>query len=73
MKTIYKVNATTVKNEEGTSIKMYGIDAVSEKGIVESSIEDVFDNKEEAESFSALCTELDLAPEHLRDVIEDRL
>lgn len=73
MKTFYKVNVRTVKDDSGFHVTMYGIDAVSEDNIVQNSIIDAFDSMEKAEKISELCTKLKLAPEHLQDVIEDTM
>ena len=73
MKMFFHVYARTVWDEEGKPHKMFGIDAVSEEGIVQNSVIDAFDNYEKAEEFARKCTELELAPEHLREVIEDVL
>ena len=73
MKTFYNVNARTIRDEEGKPHAMFGIDAVSENGIVQNSIIDVFGEFEKAEKLAEKCTELELAPEHLQDVIEDAL
>ena len=73
MKTAYFVNARTVKDDKGTSYAMFGIDAVSDDGVVVNSVVDIFDSFEKAEEFAAKCTVLELSPEHLQDVIEDAL
>lgn len=73
MKTFYNVNARTVRDEEGKPHAMFGIDAVSEDGIVQNSVIDAFGNHEEAEALANKCTELELSPIHLQDVIEDAL
>ncbi len=73
MKTFYNVNARTVRDEEGKPHAMFGIDAVSEDGIVLNSIVDAFGSYEEAEELANKCTELELSPIHLQDVIEDAL
>ncbi len=71
MKIFYNVNARTVRDEEGKPHAMYGIDAVRENGIVQDSFVDVFDNYKDAEELAQKCTELELDPIHLQDVIED--
>ncbi len=73
MKIIYKVHAKTVRDEKGKSHTVFGIDAVSEDGIVQASIADAFDSYEEAEKLARKCNELELSPMHLQDIIEDAL
>lgn len=73
MKTSFHVNARTVWDKEGKPHVMFGIDAVSEDGIVQNSVKSAFDSHEKAEELAQKCTELELAPEHLTDVIEDAL
>ena len=73
MKVFYKVNVRSLRNEKGEAVAVYGIDAVSEDGIVQNSIVDAFDSLQKAETLADECTDLELAPEHLQDVIEDAL
>ena len=73
MKTFYKVNVRSIRNERGESHAVYGIDAVSEDNIVQASVVAAFDSCDKAAELADLCTELDLAPEHLQDVIEDSM
>lgn len=76
MKTIYKVNESTVMDETGTPVTVYGIDALNTEATAQTpitSIADVFCVRAEAEAFAAVCTEHELAPEHLQDAIEDQL
>jgi len=73
MKTVYRMNVRSVKSESGEMVAVYGIDAISEDGIVRNSIIDAFDDPRKAEELARICTELELAPEHLQDVIEDAM
>lgn len=73
MKTFYKVNVRSVLDEQGNPNVVYGIDAVSADNIVQASIVDAFDSCDKATTLAKMCTELNLAPEHLQDVVEDTL
>ena len=73
MKTSFHVNARTIWDKDGKPHVMFGIDAVSEDGEVQNSVNGAFDNCEKAVQLAQKCTELELAPEHLKDVIEDAL
>ena len=73
MRVSYNVNARTIRDEDGLFHTMYGVDAISEDGIVINSVIDIFENFEKAKKFATRCTELELVPEHLQDVIEDAL
>lgn len=72
MKSIFKTNKCTVWDEKNIPHVMYGIDAV-EDGVVQASVNGAFDSREKAEELARKCTEYDLAPEHLKDVVEDAL
>lgn len=69
---IYTATRNIVTGESGELLTAYGIEAW-ENGVkvASSTVPDVFFNREDAEAFAELCTELALAPEHLQDVIKD--
>ena len=69
----YKLNETTVEDEDGNVYIVYGIDAADKAGNIIESFTDIFFERSNAESFVALCNECELSLIHLADVVEDVL
>jgi len=68
-----KISYKAVQSENnGDEIITYGITGFDDGGEILKA-EDVFDDADMAESFASLCNELELAPEHFYDVIDDLL
>ena len=64
---MYKLNTSTVSDEDGINHKTYGIT------YQEKEIFDISTNKEKIKNLIALCNEQKLSPIHLNDVIDDFL
>ena len=73
MNYIYRLNETTVTDEEGKKHIVYGIDAIDKFGNVLASYTDIFFDRTKAENFVALCNECELELIHLPDVVEDAI
>ena len=73
MNYIYRLNETTVTDEEGKKHIVYGIDAVDKRGNILASYTDIFFDRTKAENFVALCNECELELIHLPDVVEDAI
>ncbi len=73
MNYFYRVRIDTVLS--GTiPVSVYGLEALAPNGTqVLQSIPDVFFHREQAELLARLCTAGGLAPEHLKNVLEDAL
>ncbi len=72
MKTIYRSQQNII-SDNGIQVISYGIAVTDENGIPLRAVSDIFGNMADADRFAKLCTELELSPEHLDDVIEDIL
>lgn len=68
----YKTNETTVTDEKGISRKAYGICAyVNDSTAPTTKVNGVFGDLTKATAFAKLCTEIQLCPDQLDDVIAD--
>ena len=72
MKTIYRSQQNII-SDSGLQAITYGIAVTDENGIPLRTVSDIFGNISDADKFAKLCTELELSPEHLDDVIQDVL
>ena len=73
MNYIYRLNETTVTDEEGKKHIVYGIDAIDKCGNILASYTDIFFDRTKAENFVALCNKCELELIHLPDVVEDAI
>ena len=64
---MYKINITTVTNEDGETAQSYGITYDSRE------IYDISTDKEKVERLIALCNEGNLSPIHIDNIIDDFL
>lgn len=71
MNCTYKLNETTVYDEEGNAHIVYGVDVVDDHENIIESITDVFFERTKAEKVVKMCNKYNLALIHLRDVLED--
>ena len=71
MQNQYKSTRSEIAHEDGTFRIIYGIKLNGEQDTCLA--DDIFDCESDAEEFAKLCTELDLAPEHFFEVIDDYL
>ncbi len=69
----YRVNESTVYNEEGTAHTVYGVDVVDDQENIIESIPDVFFDRPKAEKLVKMCNKYNLALIHLREVVEDNI
>ncbi len=67
----YRLNETTVTDEDGEMYTVYGIDAVDESGNILESFPDIFFDLTKAEEFIDSCNICELHLIHLADVVED--
>ena len=68
----YKLTKTTIMLSENTPVISYGIDIVKDgKKLI--SYEDILPDKQKVEALVDLCNDLDAAPEHMPDILEDFL
>ena len=72
MNYIYKASSSIFTDEAGNHT-VYGITAYSGDGSILRTVDDIFCDKNEAEQFAKMCTELTLSPYHLDNAIEDAL
>ena len=70
---IYRLNETTVTDEEGIKHVVYGIDAIDMCENILDTYTDIFFDRLKAEEFVALCNECKLELIHLPDVVEDAI
>ena len=72
---IMKISYKPVKSviTDGADNITYGISVLDSSGVTLRTVSDIFDNISDADNFAKLCTELELSPEHLDDVIDDVL
>lgn len=70
MKITYRLRTDKVRNEEGVSHIVYGIEGFARNKHKVVSVADVFFDKQKAENFIKLCSDLKLSLVHLPDVIE---
>ena len=73
MNYIYRLNETTITDENGEKYTVYGIDAVNDNGYILESHTDIFFDRLKAEEFVSLCNECELELIHLPDVVEDAI
>ena len=73
MNYIYRLNKTTVTDQERIKHIVYGIDAVDKCGNILDSYTDIFFDRIKTERFVALCNECELELIHLPDVVEDAI
>ncbi len=66
---LYKLRIDKVQDEQKRMHAVYGVDVFQRV----QSVPDIFTDGQSAEQFVNLCNQLQLAPIHLRDVIEDVL
>ena len=71
MSYLYRLNETTIADEDGSNYTTFGIDAVSCSGQISASFSDIFFDRLKAEKFVCLCNECGLELTHLSDVVED--
>ena len=64
---MYSINQTTIIDENGKTIKTYGISCGNR------TIKDISTNKKKVERLVELCNKNKLSPIHLDDVIDDFL
>ncbi len=69
----YKLNETIIKDEDGMTYTLYGIDALDTNGNIVKSVKNIFFQRSRATNLINLCNEGELALTHLADVIEDAL
>ena len=68
----YKLTKTTIMLSENTPVISYGIDIIKDgKKLI--SYNDVLPDKKKVKALVDLCNDLDAAPEHLPDILEDFL
>ncbi len=73
MSYIYRLNETTIADEDGKKYTVYGIDAVNDNEYILESYSDIFFDRIKAEEFVSLCNECGLELIHLSDVVEDAI
>ena len=73
MNYIYRLNETTIADEDEKKYTVYGIDAVNDNGYILESHSDIFFGLLKAEKFVSLCNDCELKLIHLPDVIEDAI
>ena len=71
MSYIYRLNKTTVADEDGMKYTVYGIDVVNDNGYILESYSDIFFDRIQAEELVSLCNECGLKLIHLSYVVED--
>ncbi len=70
----YKVNESTITDELGNPHIVYGISLyIADANTPSRVINDIFPNIEQATALAKMCTEIQLSPVHLDDVIADLL
>ena len=69
----YKLNETIIKDEDGMTYTLYGIDALDTNGNIVKSVKNIFFQRSRATNLINLCNEGELALTHLDDVIEEAL
>ena len=69
----YRLNETTVTDEDGETYTVYGIEAVDESGNILESFHDIFFDRAKAEEFVDSCNKYEVLLIHLADVVEDAI
>ncbi len=69
----YQVFCQTLYDENVGEYQTFGIQGIGENGEIVVSVSDVSTNPRQVIKLAKRCTEGDLAPEHLRDVVLNSL
>ena len=76
MKILYEIREDSIKDEKGGVHTVYGLEVQMQSGEereIIRTVKDLFCEREDARRLAALCTELELDPDQLDDVIADAL
>lgn len=73
MEYIYRTRSDVIYDEDGKKYTVYGIEAITSKNNVITSVSDIFFDEADAQAFVKRCNNNKLSLIHLYDVIEDIL